>query len=208
MPCSIDTGVNKLIDHLPLDIQMHGLNIHVPSGVFNPDAKGTNSSSQVIKHMGDVGNLKVLDMGCGTGVLGMVALARGATQAVFADNSLLAQKAVEINLRANDLQSKGSFVQSDLFQNIDHEFDLILANLPILNELWSADQSNGTYDLVYTFLEQFTGYLNENGRVLLTWASFEPLQPVVQKLQSLGYTYDLKTETKLGIQWHLIEISL
>ena len=74
--------------------------------------------------------MRVLDMGCGSGVLGLtLAAERPGIEVVLADVSdnalaLARENAVKLGLE------RVAFVQSDLFSVVEGDFDLIVANLP------------------------------------------------------------------------------
>lgn len=74
--------------------------------------------------------LRVLDMGCGSGVLGLtIAAERPDTEVVLAD---LSPDALDLARENADKLGIGRvvFVRSDLFSAVDGAFDLIVANLP------------------------------------------------------------------------------
>ncbi len=73
---------------------------------------------------------QVLDMGCGSGVLGLtLAAERPGWQVVLADVSPDALALARENATALEIQN-ATFLQSDLFSAIDAPFDGIVANLP------------------------------------------------------------------------------
>ncbi len=79
-------------------------------------------------------NQQVLDMGCGSGVLGLtLAAARPNWDVTLADISLDALALARENNQALDTINT-SFVQSDLFSEIGSGFDGIVANLPYVPE--------------------------------------------------------------------------
>jgi release factor glutamine methyltransferase len=79
-------------------------------------------------------NQQILDMGCGSGVLGLtLAAARPAWRATLADVSPDALALAQENAAALEI-SNTDFIQSDLFSSIDAEFDGIVANLPYVPE--------------------------------------------------------------------------
>lgn len=74
--------------------------------------------------------IRVLDMGCGSGVLGLtIAAERVAAEVVLADISDDALGLAEENAGLLGI-GNARFVKSDLFSGIDGKFDFILANLP------------------------------------------------------------------------------
>ena len=82
--------------------------------------------------MGD--DLKVLDMGCGSGVLGLTLAAERPTWHVtLADVSEDALALAEENAAALGI-GNARFLRSDLFSAVEGEFDGIVANLPYVPE--------------------------------------------------------------------------
>lgn len=79
-------------------------------------------------------NQRVLDMGCGSGVLGLsLAAARPGWDVTLADVSPDALALAADNAAMLEIP-KASFVESDLFSAIDGIFDGIVANLPYVPE--------------------------------------------------------------------------
>lgn len=80
---------------------------------------------------------RVLDMGTGTGVIGLSLSLEGAPaiETVLADLSPEALALARENAKSLEVEpSRISFVQSDLFSNLDGKFDFLLANLPYVPE--------------------------------------------------------------------------
>lgn len=79
-------------------------------------------------------NQRVLDMGCGSGVLGLtLAAAKPGWDVTLADVSPDALSLTRENAAKLEISNAG-FVESDLFSAIDGEFDGIVANLPYVPE--------------------------------------------------------------------------
>jgi 16S rRNA (guanine966-N2)-methyltransferase len=80
--------------------------------------------------LGDVTDLRILDLYCGTGALGIEAISRGAASAVLVDsNPVLAQR----NVAALDLDDRCRVVRSDALRFLggtDERFDLVLCDPP------------------------------------------------------------------------------
>ncbi len=82
---------------------------------------------------------RVLDVGCGSGVLGLIAAKLGASEVVFTDNDPQAAETAQKNVALNGFKAETRVVCSDLAENTEGKFDIILANLtaPILLTLES-----------------------------------------------------------------------
>ena len=77
---------------------------------------------------------EILDMGCGSGVLGLtLAAQRSGWQVTLADISADALDLARENAEVLEIQN-AHFVESDLFSNLENRFDLIVANLPYVPE--------------------------------------------------------------------------
>jgi len=101
--------------------------LQTSSGVFNPK-KVDSASRLLIENMTVVPEQDFLDLGCGYGVIGIVAAKMGA-RVVFSDVNQRALMLVKKNLRLNKV--KGEIIESDGFSKIDKMFDNITLNPPI-----------------------------------------------------------------------------
>lgn len=127
-------------------------------------------------------DLRILDMGCGSGIIGLSLAAELANRAqvVCADTSAEALALAQENIALLKLENV-STVETDLFSNIDGEFDLIVANLPYVPE---TDRSTlapelahdpdlalfggqDGLDIIRKFIQQSTTYLKNNATVAL-----------------------------------------
>jgi len=71
----------------------------------------------------------VLDIGCGTGVLGIAAILLGAKRAVLIDNDPQAIKVAEANSIKNGTYEKTLFINGNLLDRADGKFDILVANI-------------------------------------------------------------------------------
>jgi len=101
---------------------------HSASGVFSKDTvdRGT---SLLCQYMIVDPDEKVLDIGCGIGILGVVAGSLGAN-VVMCDTNSRAVGLARTNLGKNGIK-EGVALQSDLYSKItDKDFDVVLSNPP------------------------------------------------------------------------------
>ncbi len=81
---------------------------------------------QLLKHVG--GDSEVLDLCCGSGVLGITAQLEKGCKATLADVSADALAVAKQN--AKTLKAKARFVRSDMFDGVKGKFDVIVCNPP------------------------------------------------------------------------------
>lgn len=79
---------------------------------------------------GEYANKTVMDMFCGGGIQGIVALMNGAKNAIFVDYSEKACKNTLANLKQYKLTDRAIIIQSDLFSNVNKKADFMIANPP------------------------------------------------------------------------------
>ncbi len=86
-------------------------------------------------------NSRFLDLYAGTGSVGIEALSRGATEAVFVDRSRRAVGVIKDNLSHTGLQDRAKVVRDDVFGFLKREhlepFDLIYVAPPQYKGLWA-----------------------------------------------------------------------
>jgi ribosomal protein L11 methyltransferase len=76
----------------------------------------------------EVGGLKLLDMGCGTGVLAILAMMKGAASVMAVDNDEWAYENTKENMKRNGINNQ-PVVLGDASTIENKTFDLILANI-------------------------------------------------------------------------------
>jgi release factor glutamine methyltransferase len=131
------------------------------------------------KHIKDYAEGRVLDMGTGSGVLAEEAR-KYADEVIAAD---LNHKAIEYGRK----HIEGvTFIESDLFENIDGKFNLIIFNPPYLPKdkaiddiaLYGGDKG---HEVIGRFLAQASDYLEDEGAILLLFSQLTK-KHVVDKL--------------------------
>lgn len=91
----------------------------------------------IFSSLGDLSDLKVLDLYAGSGAMGIEALSRGAKHATFVDNNKMAVETIHQNLQSLDITSDEAAVLScndhqaiDTFIQKKESFDVIFLDPP------------------------------------------------------------------------------
>lgn len=139
---------------------------------------------------------KCLDIGTGSGILARVMIESGAKKVIAAD----------INPEASmEVPEKANFVESDLFENVERDFDLIVFNPPYLpedqdeglegKEAWKGGEK-GT-EVTERFLEQAFEHLNKGGVIVTMLSSLAEFDHLEEK-------YDFEVVEELNLSFELL----
>ena len=119
--------------------------------------------------LGDVDGLRVLDAFAGTGALGLEALSRGASEAVFIERDRVAQKVLQENIDMLGVGDRAKLIKSSVSAWTDttelQGFDLIFADPPY-------------HDLQLSTVKKLVKYMQANSLMILSHPGRE-LAPTV-----------------------------
>ncbi|MFQ5475177.1 MAG: HemK2/MTQ2 family protein methyltransferase [Candidatus Nanoarchaeia archaeon] len=145
----------------------------------------------------------ILDMGTGTGLLADAA-------------SKITDKvvAVDINPESIDLCTKNHrktgiiFKQSDLFENVNNKFDIIVFNPPYLplDEDEPEDLRTATtggkhgHEIIGRFMESASDYLVDDGKILLLFSTLTNKEKVEEAIKSNLFEFKNLSEQKISFE--------
>lgn len=184
--------------------QIEDIDIAIHPGVYRAEQASTTAT--MLQTLKSCQGLRVLDMGCGTGVLGIIAALRGAERVVMADINEAAVANASANVELHRLWRRTEVRNSNLFDALDEErFDLILFNMPFLYSEHSADEAaleapehiagalpppesfvDVGYQTIRRFLSHARNYLKPNGSIRCTFASFGNFEKLDEILCDCG----------------------
>jgi len=122
------------LQHLLGNVEFHRREFRCDQRALVPRPETEELAELVLKELPQDFPGRVLDLGCGSGVLGLsIAAERPAASIVLADVSPEALALAGENAAALEL-SNVSLLESDLFSATDGQFDTIVANLPYVPE--------------------------------------------------------------------------
>ena len=114
--------------------EFYGLAFEVNEHVLIPRPETELMVDKVREFVGD-GSAKILDVGTGSGAIAVaVAHSLPQVEVVATDVSADALEVAKRNAKRYGVQKRVEFVESDLLEEIDEPFDVIVANLPYIGE--------------------------------------------------------------------------
>lgn len=97
---------------------------------------------------------KVLDIGCGSGILALAAVLLGADSAIGIDIDAQSVKTANENAQINNIDDKVKFYVGDLATNVDGKYDIVCANI--------------VADVIIRLLPDVSRFLNDNGVMIIS----------------------------------------
>jgi HemK-related putative methylase len=190
---------------------------NISNTVYEPEEDSYLMQEQVKKYVS--GN--VLDMGCGSGILGITALKKNTvTKVTFADINPEALLFVKNKLKEEESKdayitkaklSKCQFIHTDLYSKIKkeksgHNFDMIIFNPPYLpndefdNERLITTGGKNGHEIIEKFLTDSKKYLNNEGIILLIFSTLTGKKIVDDIIKDLKYSKETISRKKLFME--------
>ncbi len=175
------------------DTAVDGLKLRTEVKVFHP--KFFFSSKILGRYLAAqvAAQEKVLDMGTGSGIVGLMAAQRGAHVLAVDVNPAAVMLANE-NARIYDLNGRWRGLESDLFARLDpaEKFDWIAFNPPyfpgpVQRPEEAAWYAGDHYETIERFLAQAPNFLQPRGKIVLIMSSDMPLALLHEKFHRFGY---------------------
>lgn len=149
-------------------------------------------------------NKKVIDMGSGSGIQGVVMGLFGAKSIIFSDLSAAAVENSKENVEKYSLGDKSTILQGDLFEKIKGKHDLIVFNHPFfsdhtIEQLLIFDSILEQGKLIHRFFEDAKKHLSEDGVIIMPY--FHVAGPINNPMvQAPEHGYDIFERMSLDVK--------
>jgi 16S rRNA (guanine1207-N2)-methyltransferase len=168
-----DNKLEKWTKEYTYKLNGQSLKIITLPGVFSY-GKLDEGTRMLLKNLEIGENAKVLDWGCGSGIIGLIAQKMQPNSKVdMVDSNALALEATKMTLAANGLSTDNVWA-SDVFSDVAEKYDLILSNPPF----HSGVETN--YGMVEQFISQATPHLEPRGKLLIVANAFLRYRPLLE----------------------------
>lgn len=176
-----------------MQVRLEGVLLDVWSNVYPPK----RSTKMLIKNMDISSGAVVLDLGCGTGIIGLIALRRGAGRVVCLDISVRACRNALENFRMNNLVEMVDVVVGDGSSCLrDASFDMVVLNPPMTPSprplpryTWGGIDGR---EFLNRHLHDVPRLLKSNGQLLITASSLIGIGWVAAFLERHGLIVRLR----------------
>ncbi|MEO9654088.1 methyltransferase [Marinomonas sp.] len=125
------------------------------------------------RFMSDVANARLLDFGCGDGVIALWLYKHTGAKVTALDDSALALKATELTFAANDASQQLSLVASNGLSGIKGRFNYVITNPPFHTGI------NTDYSIAESFFMTVKQHLTLNGELFVVANDFLRYPPLL-----------------------------
>ncbi|HLE07556.1 MAG TPA: HemK2/MTQ2 family protein methyltransferase [archaeon] len=172
--------------------------LEIAEGVYEPREDSFLLAEAFEKEIKTKKYKNILDLGCGSGLLAIIAAKKGC-KVTAADIEKKTLECAEKNAAENSAEI--SFVLSDLSQNVSGKFDMIVFNPPYLPEKISADArvwaAGENSELIIRAISSLKDSLESDGKFLMVASSLSGIEEILKKFEDEGFIAAVTSEKKI-----------
>lgn len=132
-----------------------------------------------------------LDMGAGTGILGIAAIMRGAENILAIDIDEWAEVNCRENVVMNNVAEKVEVILGDASSIGNNTFDFVLANI--------------NRNILLRDMQEYVSHLNKGGEILFSGFLEPDVEDIVEKAEQLGLKH---VETRFKDGWQMVHVKM
>lgn len=178
------------------DVVVAGQRFTVLPGVFSPKYFGSTHVFAPLLPIvpGDV----FLEIGCGTGILSVIAAERGAARVVAIDISHAAVRNTIENAKLHRVEDRVEAREGDIYSCLreGEQFDAIFWNMPFIfieedyqyRSVLERALFDPGYQLTQRFISEGRRFLKPHGRLLVGWGDFGDIPALFALVKTHGYS--------------------
>lgn len=121
----------------------------------------------------DLDGKDIVDVGCGSGIIGMAGLKLGAKSCYFSDLDAKALENLKVNLELNNFTDNIEIKHASLLEGFERKVDVIFANI--------------TADILMLLAPQIESHLKDDGQIVISGIIAPMVDEVINKFNSCGY---------------------
>lgn len=187
-------------------IEYGGLIFYIFPDVYQP----SDDTFLLARNLNILPNKKVLEVGCGCGLLGILAASQG-NQVTAVDINPFAVECSRLNAKINRVHEKFHVKLSNLFEELNGEkFDIIVFNPPYLpqekeektegwlEKAWQGGLS-GT-EVIERFVNEVHNHVLEGGEIIMVISSISNPENTISGLGSQGFDVTVVAREKLDFE--------
>lgn len=172
------------------------------------DPRDTISLRKLIQESGLVKDKTIMEIGCGTGLIGLCCLKAGANKAIVTDINPTAVANAKYNSKWLGFKDKLEVRQvalekSSAFSTLkaEEKFDLIISNPPWVNQKPKSIDEFALYDenfdLMRTLFDGMKERLNPGGRVWLAYGCVDAIKTMEKMADERGFGFEILDDRNL-----------
>ncbi|MFZ3077786.1 MAG: HemK2/MTQ2 family protein methyltransferase [Candidatus Aenigmatarchaeota archaeon] len=174
------------------------ISLEILESVYEPREDSLLLAAELEKILEIKDTKSVLEIGCGSGLLSIIAAKRGCA-VLAADVNPAAVECAKRNAELNNVKIKAA--QSNLFEKIKGKFGLIIFNPPYLPEEQTEDSrtwaGGKNMEVVTEFIKNAKRHLNDDGRILIVISSLSNPENILKELSDGGFVAKIIAEQKI-----------